>query len=227
VKRLTQKIYKKLTDEDFPHQFGTRYKLRCPSLEFVKYICKILSLDKNITNQLIKLKKDLLTIINVREFSDEAQYVDPCLSFVIPQIICQKCNHTRDLDLCKDSHSYLHQNSNNAEDRHKPIGWYCPNCNEFYDLKHIEFYLIEALQSKIMAHVTQDIKCKKCNEVRAGLLQKYCECTGTYENLLSNEEVSNLVKAIMNISNQIKMPRLQRELEWLLKYNPHLLDCKV
>ncbi len=84
---MTQKIYKKLTDEDFPEQFGSRYKLRCPALEFVKYICKILSLDKNIQNQVLKLKKDLLKIVNVREFSDEAQYLDPSLSFIIPQVI--------------------------------------------------------------------------------------------------------------------------------------------
>lgn len=85
--RLTQKIYKRLTDEDFPTQLGCRYKLRCPALEFVKYICKALSLDKNILTQVTKLKKDLLTIVNVREFSDEAEYVDPSLSFVVPQVL--------------------------------------------------------------------------------------------------------------------------------------------
>ena len=75
-----------MTDEDFPDHFGCRYKLRCPALEFVKYICKVLNLDKNVQDQVIKLKKDLFTIINVREFSDEAQYIDPSLSFVIPQV---------------------------------------------------------------------------------------------------------------------------------------------
>ena len=34
-----------------------------------------------------KLKKDLLQIVNVREFSNEADYVDPSLSFIIPQVI--------------------------------------------------------------------------------------------------------------------------------------------
>ncbi len=80
-----------MTDEDFPEQFGSRYKLRCPALEFVKYICKILSLDKNVTNQVLKLKKDLLKIVNVREFSDEAQFVDPSLSFVVPQVNFMIC----------------------------------------------------------------------------------------------------------------------------------------
>ena len=49
-----------------------------------------------------------------------------------------------------------------------------------------------------MAHVTQDIKCQRCNEVRAGFLQKYCECTGLYENLVTNEEMSQLVRALKN-----------------------------
>ena len=215
--RLTQKIYKRLTDEDFPLQFGSKYHLRCPSLEFVKYICKILSMDKNITSQVIKLKKDLLKIVNVREFSDEAQFVDPSLSFVIPQVICLKCNHCRDIDLCRDHCFTLNEN-----DSSKPTGWYCFNCSEYYDLKLIEFNLIEALHSKIVSHVTQDVKCQKCNEVRAGFLQKYCECTGTYENLITNDEISSLIKALVNISKNVKMNRLKLELEWLLKYNPEL-----
>lgn len=66
--------------------FGSRYRLRCPALEFVKYACKILSLDKNVTNQVLKLKKDLLKIVNVREFSEEAQFIDPSLSLVMPQV---------------------------------------------------------------------------------------------------------------------------------------------
>ena len=108
--RLTHKIYKRLTDEDFPKQLGCRYKLRCPALEFVKYTCHALALDKNIHSQVVKLKKDLLTIVGVREFSDEAQYKDPSLSFVVPQMICMKCNHCRDVDLCRDPCSNLDEN---------------------------------------------------------------------------------------------------------------------
>ena len=80
------------------------------------------------------------------------------------------------------------------------IGWHCPECNEFYDLKQIEYNLIESLQAKIMSYVTQDIKCVKCNEVRAGFLQRYCECTGTYENLLANDEMNQLIKAFINFT---------------------------
>lgn len=216
--RLTQKIYKRLTDEDFPTQLGCRYKLRCPALEFVKYITKALSLDKNIMNQCNKLKKDLLKIVNVREFSDEAQYTDPSLSFVVPQMICMKCNHCRDVDLCRDPCSNLDEN-----DKSKPIGWYCSNCGEYYDIKKIEYFLIESLHTKLMSHVTQDIKCVRCKEVRGTFLQKYCECSGVYENLLGLDDASYLVKALHNFTKHVKLTRLENELDFITKYNPNLL----
>ena len=31
-------------------------------------------------------RRDLLKLINVREFSDEAAFRDPCLSFVLPEV---------------------------------------------------------------------------------------------------------------------------------------------
>lgn len=227
--RITQKIYKKLTDEDFPELFGCKYKLRCPALEFVKYICKILLLDRNIDSQVTKLKRDLFTIINVREFSDEAQFVDPSLSLVIPQILCLKCNQCKDLDLCRDPCSNLNtlESSNDKDDdtprsNNQPIGWYCSECNHFYNLKYIEFYLIEILHSKMISFVTQDIKCSKCNEVRGAYLQRYCECTGDYLNACSNNELNILIKTLNNFIAHVKLPRLAKELEFLVGHTPWL-----
>lgn len=69
------------------------------------YICsslQVLSLDSNIVNQVNKLKRDLLRLVDVGEFSDDAQFRDPCHSYVLPEVICHHCNFCRDLDLCKD-----------------------------------------------------------------------------------------------------------------------------
>lgn len=64
--------------------------------------CQVLSLDANIINQMNKLKRDLLRLVDVGEFSDEAQFHDPCSSYILPEVICHHCNFCRDLDLCKD-----------------------------------------------------------------------------------------------------------------------------
>lgn len=49
-----------------------------------------------------KLRRDLLRLIEVGEFSEAAQFQDPCRSYVLPEVICRNCNFCRDLDLCKD-----------------------------------------------------------------------------------------------------------------------------
>lgn len=63
---------------------------------------KVLSLDGNIVNQVNKLKRDLLRLADVGEFSEDAQFHDPCNSYILPEVICHNCNFCRDLDLCKD-----------------------------------------------------------------------------------------------------------------------------
>ena len=38
----------------------------------------------------------------MRESSDDAIFRDPCLSFVVPEVVCTFCNRVRDLDLSRD-----------------------------------------------------------------------------------------------------------------------------
>lgn len=49
------------------------------------------------------LRKQALAEVGVRQFSAEGLYSDPCVSFVLPDVICTFCNLCRDLDLCRDS----------------------------------------------------------------------------------------------------------------------------
>lgn len=66
------------------------------------FFAQVLSLDANIVNQVNKLKRDLLRLVDVGEFSADAQFCDPCNSYILPEVICHHCNFCRDLDLCKD-----------------------------------------------------------------------------------------------------------------------------
>ena len=52
----------------------------------------MLSLDSNINNQVIKMKRDLLKLIGVGDFSEEAHFVDPCLSYILPEVGPNKSN---------------------------------------------------------------------------------------------------------------------------------------
>lgn len=66
--------------------------------------CQVLLLDSAINEDITKLRKNLLRLIGVGDFSDIAVWEDPSLSWVLPEVICKGCNHCRDIDLCKDTH---------------------------------------------------------------------------------------------------------------------------
>jgi hypothetical protein len=55
-----------------------------------------------IGGEIARLKRDLLRIINVREFAPEAEFSNPCLSLVLAELACRHCNFCQDLDLCHD-----------------------------------------------------------------------------------------------------------------------------
>ena len=39
----------------------------------------------------------------VREFSAESAFHDPCLTYVLHDVMCSNCNATRDVDLARDT----------------------------------------------------------------------------------------------------------------------------
>ena len=63
---------------------GSHLKLTHPALEFVKALCKVLSLDSSILEPVNQLRRNLLKLIGVGEFSDIAEWKDPCISFILP-----------------------------------------------------------------------------------------------------------------------------------------------
>ncbi|KAG2471169.1 DPOE1 polymerase, partial [Polypterus senegalus] len=177
---ITQKIQKKVTgtrhatepSELFPVLPGSHLPLSNPALEFIKYVCKVLSLDANITNQVNKLKRDLLRLIDVGEFSEEAQFKDPCQSYILAEVICRHCNFCRDLDLCKDP-SVVQEGSVTQQ-------WFCSNCHNPYETDNIEMALVEALQKKLMTYTLQDLVCMKCKGVKEANMPIYCSCAGDF-----------------------------------------------
>lgn len=106
------------------------------------------------------VRRQLLRIVRVKEFSDEAQFVDPCRSVVLPNVICRFCNDCRDLDLCRDPLLLKRQ-------------WVCavPHCHRPYDKYWIETALLQALRQRLQAYQLQDLLCTKCGQVSYSAFQ--------------------------------------------------------
>uniref|UniRef100_A0A674ICE5 DNA polymerase epsilon catalytic subunit n=1 Tax=Terrapene triunguis TaxID=2587831 RepID=A0A674ICE5_9SAUR len=219
---ITQKIQKKVTgsrhatlpSDMFPALPGSYLPLNNPALEFIKYVCKVLSLDANITNQVNKLKRDLLRLVDVGEFSEEAQFRDPCRSYVLSEVICRNCNFCRDLDLCKDPSP--------CQDGALPPSWVCSNCQAEYERGSIEAALVEALQKKLMAFTLQDLVCVKCKGVKETHMPIYCTCAGDFTLLIQTKAFVEQINVFRSIARHYSMAHLLETIEWLLQLNPQL-----
>ncbi|XP_066545416.1 DNA polymerase epsilon catalytic subunit A [Amia ocellicauda] len=219
---ITQKIQKKVTgtrnvtqpSEMFPVLPGSHLPLNNPALEFIKYVCQVLSLDSNITNQVNKLKRDLLRLVDVGEFSAESQFKDPCQSYILPEVICRHCNFCRDLDLCKDPAV--------AQDGAVLPQWFCSNCQAQYEMEGIEMALVEALQKKLMTYTLQDLVCSKCKGVKEANMPIYCSCAGDFTLTLSTKSFSEQISVFRNIAAHYGMTFLQETIDWMLHMSPQL-----
>ena len=124
----------------FPNRAGSfRTDLKNPALEVVKAVCRVVSLDGTVTDEVMRLRRSLLAQCGYREFSGEAAFKDLGLSDVLPDVICGFCNHARDLDLCRDP------SVNQLESRDR---FRCVACMSHYDRDNIELRLVEAVQRR-------------------------------------------------------------------------------
>ncbi|URE33478.1 DNA polymerase [Musa troglodytarum] len=139
------------------------------ALEFIKHVCAVLALDQNVKHDVLRMRKNLLKRIHVKEFSPEAQFRDPRQSFTLPNIICSYCNDCRDLDFCHDS-LLLEDN------------WRCavPHCGQPYNREQMENALLQIVRQRERLYHLQDLVCDRCRQVKAAHLVEQCGCGGSF-----------------------------------------------
>lgn len=73
-----------------------------PVLALVTSLTQIFALDKSINLEARLLRKDLLSLFDIREFSAEGKFRNPSASCKITQVVCDDCACAKDIDLCRD-----------------------------------------------------------------------------------------------------------------------------
>lgn len=66
-------------------------------------------------------------MIHVREFAQDAEFINPCASYVLTDVTCTYCNSSRDMDLLRDPNLALPK-------------WSCKFCGHSYPLL-LNFYV--------------------------------------------------------------------------------------
>ncbi|KAF9586291.1 DNA polymerase epsilon catalytic subunit [Lunasporangiospora selenospora] len=198
----------------FPRQPGTHLKLTNPALELVKSISAVLSVDSTIEREVRVLRKNLLDLIEVREFSAEAMFTNPCESFVLRGVICSYCNYCQDLDFCRDPHLLPRIRPETGE---MILGaWRCFECKEEYDRDAIEESMVAIVERMVEQFQMQDLRCLKCRRVKPDHLGEWCECSGKFVTVLSRNEYLRKMKVFENIAEFYSLHLLREVVSWTL-----------
>ncbi|CAK1550449.1 unnamed protein product [Leptosia nina] len=170
-----------------------------PVLLFVNAICKVFSLDEALEDKVTLLRRNLLRLIGVGEFSPLAEWREASASCVLCEVICKVCNHCRDLDLCLDTHRSVH-----AE---VPV-CLCPTCGTAYENQELEWRLIEILNRRAMSYTLQDLICSRCHQVKRENLSVVCDCAGEFTLMVPVKEIKEQLATFKTIADYYQMPLL-------------------
>ncbi|XP_049878007.1 DNA polymerase epsilon catalytic subunit 1 [Pectinophora gossypiella] len=176
-----------------------------PALLYVNAVCKVLSLHQSLDEEVTLLRRNLLRLIGVGEFSSLAEWRDPCDSCELTEVICKVCNHCRDLDLCRDTHRSVNNDV--------PV-CLCPTCGAAYDNQELEWRLIETMNRRAMTFTLQDLVCTRCHQVKRENLSVVCECAGDFSLMVPATEVRSQLATFKTIAQYYKMPLLLELIEF-------------
>lgn len=146
--------------------------------------------------------------MRVKEFSPEAEFKDPCESFLLPNVICSYCNDCRDLDLLRDSVVVNAQQD-----------WRCgvAQCGQPYDREVMENSLLQIVRQRERLYHLQDLVCIRCNQVKAAHLAEQCSCAGSYQCKEDASEFRRKMLIFLKISDHQKFHLLKEIVSWILQ----------
>ncbi|KAH8828165.1 hypothetical protein DL96DRAFT_1602053 [Flagelloscypha sp. PMI_526] len=200
---------------EFPILPGSHLHLTKPTLEFIKFVCAIFSLKKEVQVEVGLLKRTLLDLISEKEFSSEAIFINPCEPLKLSNVPCAHCDSIRDFDFCRDPDLMA-----SSAERTK---WTCHHCRGEYDRLTLEFMLIDVVKRIERKWSQVDLVCQKCGQSRDVNLSKFCRCSGQYALAVggkaggrSKPETKRQLKVIVNVAIVNNLGRLKEVAQTIL-----------
>jgi DNA polymerase epsilon subunit 1 len=191
-----------MAEFEFPVRPGSHLQLNNPELELVKSVCATFTLAKEHQVEIGLLKRNLLELIGIREFANEAIFRNPCEPLKLSNVPCRHCDALRDFDFCRDPE--LIPNNLDISPR-----WLCMNCGGEYDRTAIEFSLMQLTLTIERSVSQQDMRCSKCQQIRSSNVSLYCQCSGSHLYTINKVDLRRKLRTIVNIAIVHNLLRLK------------------
>lgn len=171
-------------------------------LELVNFICAVFNLAPEIEDEVRVMRRCLLQLIGVDEFSTEAEFVYPSLSLILPHVLCSFCQLSHPLDLTYPN-----------------VSLSCPNCNQPHPNAAIDLNLVSLLRRNLSKHQSMDVKCLKCNKVKVSNLLKTCPvCACPFQQLSSSATERQQLLVFKKVAEAHHFRLLLEVADWALKH---------
>ncbi|QSZ31190.1 hypothetical protein DSL72_000753 [Monilinia vaccinii-corymbosi] len=195
-------------DYRFPVLPGSHLNPTNPALELVRSLMQVLSLDKNITLEARLLRKELLEMFEIREFSNDAKFQNPSTSAKLFGVVCDSCTTSRDMDFCRDED--LLPNSEGS------WSWKCTFCNQEFEHLGIEERIIGEVMGAVGEWVGQDLKCLRCGGLKVNDLRAGCGCGGEWGESVERGAVKSKVEGWRRVARAYGLRMLGAVVEEVL-----------
>lgn len=176
---------------------GSHMSKENPVLSLVKFLCQIFSLVSEAQVATRVLRRDLLSVLDVKEFSNAGKFEDPCQALILPRFCCPRCSDVRDLQFGRDLS--LGPKPGPGSTGHI-FEWKCTRCKTDYNRLAIQESLVQILMGDIAGYQMQDLRCGKCKKVKTSNMMEHCECSGKWTTTVKKTELLQRVKVMRNLS---------------------------
>ena len=191
-------------DHEYPELPGSHLNLSStnPALQLTKSLMHVFGLDRSLNLTVRSLRKDLLALFDVREFSTEGRFYNPSHKLSV-EWSCSECTMVRELELCRDEDllpSAVEPSSTNTDAISK--SWRCLHCSALLPRNAIEEHLVAQVQALVIAWSAQDLRCSKCRNVRveACSFMEHCPCSGIWTATVKRQDVKEKLKVLDGVA---------------------------
>ena len=186
-----------------------------PALAFVKTLCAALSLDVSVEGPVSLLRKNALKLLRVPEYSPQAEFREPCVTFVMRDAVCNYCSACADLDLCRDER--LVEDAN----------WDCASCGNPYDPQWIEGTLVAHVNERVRQAQLQDLRCTRDRRIKVSHLAARCACGGMYGCVEDASATADDLRVMHDIARHHDFKVLRDVVEWVVRASPNLSHARA
>ncbi|KAF3934297.1 hypothetical protein ABW19_dt0205260 [Dactylella cylindrospora] len=200
---------------EFPNLPGTKLATANAALELVKALSAVFALPKDLMLSTRQLRKDLLQMFDIKEFSKEGVFENSTESLRFEQVICENCTMSRDLDFCRDEDLLPELDAEGKPGKER--AWKCFNCGHEYDRLALQERMVAEVEEMLIRYSTQDLVCSKCKKVKTSDFQEHCACSGIWKHTVSKEDTVARLKIYRSVAEYYSLHMLEENVRMVLE----------